>query len=597
MSSEIRNHDKTINLYLCTFTGFQNSISITMKKFFITFLIFCLAFTFKTNVYGQQINFPSAKKAWMHHETPSDAYQNNSNQNSKSSPAYKIRSYNFYATQVNINGFGGNIPNDAANEPSIAINPVNPLEMVIGWRQFDNINNNFRQAGYGYTQDGGETWTFPGVINPGVFRSDPVLGCNSDGTFFYNSLTVDAQGNYRCDVYKNVDGGFTWDNGTIAQGGDKQWMVIDQSGGIGDGNIYSFWTSFYSYCYPGNFTRSVNDGLNYEDCSPVDGDPSWGTMAVGPDGELYVAGAGYSGLVVAKSSNAQNPVSNVSWDFSTQVDLDGELTGWTNVNPEGLLGQAYISVDNSDGPGRGNVYVLASVQRNSNGDPGDVMFSRSTDGGITFDAPIRINGDLGFSNYQWFGTMSVATNGRIDAVWLDTRNDPGTVMSSLYYSYSLDQGITWSPNERLSDSFDPHLGWPNQNKMGDYFHMVSDNYNAHLAWAATFNGEQDVYYGRITPLDPTRVTSQEATHFTQLNSSPNPFSFQTTFNYHIPESCLVNLTIYDIYGKPVQVLANEIQTSGTHSIDYIPEKLSNGMYYCKLTTGTSVTTSQIMYLK
>jgi len=93
--------------------------------------------------------------------------------------------------------------------------------------------------------------------------------------------------------------------------------------------------------------------------------------------------------------------------------------------------------------------------------------------------------------------MSVAPNGRIDVVWLDTRDNPDTVLSSLYYSYSIDGGVTWSPNERLTQAFDPHLGWPQQNKMGDYYTMISDNDGAHLAWAATFNGEEDVYYGHI----------------------------------------------------------------------------------------------------
>ena len=64
-----------------------------------------------------------------------------------------------------------------------------------------------------------------------------------------------------------------------------------------------------------------------------------------------------------------------------------------------------------------------------------------------------------------------------------------------------DGGVTWSVNERLSDAFDPQLGYPNQDKMGDYFHMVSDLVGADLAYAATFNGEQDVYYLRIGDTD------------------------------------------------------------------------------------------------
>ena len=157
--------------------------------------------------------------------------------------------------QVNVDGGGYNIPNDAANEPSIAVDPLAPNRMVIGWRQFDNINSNFRQAGWAYSHDGGRTWTFPGVIDPGVFRSDPVLDFDANGNFYYNSLTVSGS-DYTCDVYVSTDGGVTWSNGTDAYGGDKQWMTIDRTGGMGEGHIYCGWTDYFSSC-AGSFTRST----------------------------------------------------------------------------------------------------------------------------------------------------------------------------------------------------------------------------------------------------------------------------------------------------------------------------------------------------
>src|SRR5438270_3582086 len=81
----------------------------------------------------------------------------------------------FTSYQVNVDTNGNNITGDAANEPSISVDPTNPGKMTIGWRQFDNVQSNFRQAGWGYTSDGGKTWTFPDVLERGVFRSDPVL--------------------------------------------------------------------------------------------------------------------------------------------------------------------------------------------------------------------------------------------------------------------------------------------------------------------------------------------------------------------------------------------------------------------------------------
>ncbi len=86
--------------------------------------------------------------------------------------------------------------------------------MAIGWRQFDTISSNFRQAGFGFTTDGGLNWTFPGAIEPGVFRSDPVLDSDSAGNFYYNSLTNSPT--FYCDVFKSSNGGATWDPGTFA---------------------------------------------------------------------------------------------------------------------------------------------------------------------------------------------------------------------------------------------------------------------------------------------------------------------------------------------------------------------------------------------
>jgi hypothetical protein len=311
-----------------------------------------------------------------------------------------------------------------------------------------------------------------------------------------------------------LDGGASWGNKTYAQGGDKQWMEIDKTNNSGNGHMYAYWNSSYSVCPPGSFTRST-DGSFFEDCITIPNDPYWGTLAVASNGDLFVGGSIGGDFLVARSSNAKIAGQIVTWDMTTNVSLDGYVGFGEGPNPGGLLGQTIIAIDTSGGPYQDNIYLLCSVERNSNPDPLDVMFARSTNGGVTFSSPIKINDDAGTSAYQWFGTMSVAPNGRIDVVWLDTRDNPGTVLSALYYSNSSDGGLTWSENERLSDYFDPHVGWPQQNKMGDYFDMVSDINGANLAWAATFNGEQDVYYSFITD---TTVVPVELLSFTATSN-------------------------------------------------------------------------------
>jgi hypothetical protein len=128
------------------------------------------------------------------------------------------------------------------------------------------------------------------------------------------------------------------------------------------------------------------------------------------------------------------------------------------------------------------------------------MFTRSTDRGVTWSAPVRINDDAATTNaWQWFGTMSVAPDGRIDVVFNDTRNSGQVNLSQTMMTYSLDGGQTWSTNVAITPQWNSFLGWPNQNKIGDYYDMVSDVQGAHLAYSATFNGEQDVYYAHIAP--------------------------------------------------------------------------------------------------
>ena len=428
------------------------------------------------------------------------------NPDTKTSEAFSFDTLGFFMRQVNVSLLGVNIQGDAANEPSIAVDPTNPERIVIGWRQFDNVNSNFRQAGYAYSINGGQTWVNRGVlIDPGNFRSDPVLDFDKYGNFYYNSLGVNNSEDMWTDVYRILDGGYDWDDGVYALGGDKQWMRIDRTEGMGSGNIYAAWTEYYSIC-DGNFTRSTDGGDSYEPCVNIVKTPYWGTLAVGPDGTLYQAGASYdygTGAVLVKSENAQNSGENVQWEFVSWVDLGGSVSAGTNINPQGLLGQVWVDVDKSGGPGNGYIYVMATVMPNGSYDKGDVMFTRSTDGGLTWDDPVKINDDNSTGNIQWMGTMSVAPDGRIDVVWLDTRDAPPghPHNSALYYSCSLDNGETFSVNRRLSPLFDPHLGYPQQDKMGDYFDMVSDIHGAHLAWAGTFNGEEDVYYGYITPSD------------------------------------------------------------------------------------------------
>jgi hypothetical protein len=220
---------------------------------------------------------------------------------------------------------------------------------------------------------------------------------------------------------------------------------------------------------------------------------------VDANGNLFIGGGDEgSQFWCIRSSNAQNGGLIPTFDQVTAVNLGGSIVSSGLINPEGLAGQIFLAVDRSGTATNNNIYMLASVQPTGATSGTDVMFVRSTDGGRSFSAPHRINDDpINHSKWHWFGTFSVAPNGRLDAVWLDTRNAANNTDSQLFYSSSTDGGDTWSGNIALSNSFNPFIGYPNQNKIGDYITIVSDNTGGNVAYAATFNGEEDVYYLRV----------------------------------------------------------------------------------------------------
>lgn len=147
----------------------------------------------------------------------------------------------YRSVQVNVDGSGNNILRDAANEPSIAISPVDPNRIVVGWRQFDSVLSDFREAGVSHSTDGGRSWSPEAVLQNGVFHSDPVLQSDADGGFYYFSLgepPPSTPRQYRVFLFKSVDGGVTWRSPVDARGGDKPWFAIDRTTGPGRGNVY-----------------------------------------------------------------------------------------------------------------------------------------------------------------------------------------------------------------------------------------------------------------------------------------------------------------------------------------------------------------------
>jgi hypothetical protein len=122
----------------------------------------------------------------------------------------------------------------------------------------------------------------------------------------------------------------------------------------------------------------------------------------------------------------------------------------------------------------GVVSYVYDSRNTSNGDPADVFYIRSTDGGVTFSAPFKLNTDT-TTRPNWQPNISAADDGSLLAVWYDgrefttcTKGDPATSCYRMWARKSTDNGLTWAADEAFSDVGSPLPGQPDGSIVTEY---------------------------------------------------------------------------------------------------------------------------------
>lgn len=82
-----------------------------------------------------------------------------------------------------------------------------------------------------------------------------------------------------------------------------------------------------------------------------------------------------------------------------------------------------------------------------------------------------------------------------------------------------------------------------------------------------------------------------------INIFPNPFNSITTIQYSLPEKNDMTLKIYDIFGKEIIVLANEIKALGNYEVLFEASDLNAGVYLCQLKTKEYINTKKMILIK
>ncbi len=132
----------------------------------------------------------------------------------------------------------------------------------------------------------------------------------------------------------------------------------------------------------------------------------------------------------------------------------------------------------------------------------------------------------------------------------------------------------------------------NSDPNGAYILRVSDNAAADTgsirAWSVT------IEYG-----SPVSVSSNSGVvdGYKLSQNYPNPFNPSTTINYTIPKSGLVSLKVFDISGREVATLVNEVKTAGTYNFKFNASSLSSGVYFYRLQANEFVDTKKMFLVK
>jgi hypothetical protein len=69
---------------------------------------------------------------------------------------------------------------------------------------------------------------------------------------------------------------------------------------------------------------------------------------------------------------------------------------------------------------------------------------------------------------------------------------------------------------------------------------------------------------------------------------PNPFNPTTTISFQLPAAGSARLAVYDLLGREMAVLAQGTMSAGRHEIRFDASRLSSGIYFCRLESGTFV---------
>lgn len=403
--------------------------------------------------------------------------------------------------------------NLADTEPSIAVNPVNPLEIVVvtfseGWGPG-------QPAPIWRSTDGGVTWAKLFILpQPSASSSAPgdqKVSFDSSGRLHVAELAFGLP-IPRCLIFRQTGAAGTNLSSGALYGDDQPHLDIDHAAMSPFlGRLYSPWLDFAPANERSTVTRSADRGVTVTNVGAGNNTsfPNRTTrISIGPDGKAYIIYKTREGSAGANFENAHFRVNRtddggLTWSAlgAAGVSVHGATavqTWFTNSFGNAAKGKvararssdAWISVD----PGDGDIYA-AYCDQDASGF-GQIFVARSTDFGATWTSTRVTDG----TKHSAFPEVAVASNGTIGVLYIDFDDSGASTIFRHRFARSFNNGVSWSHENLQNMDPGPLANASSGFLWGDYEGLTAQG----NAFYGVFTGES---IGRATrQLDPIFFT-------------------------------------------------------------------------------------------
>lgn len=103
--------------------------------------------------------------------------------------------------------------------------------------------------------------------------------------------------------------------------------------------------------------------------------------------------------------------------------------------------------------------------------------------------------------------------------------------------------------------------------------------------------------GVVVGVEQPQVAPRLPTSFALTQNYPNPFNPATSFQIHVPQTEMVSVKVFDLLGREVATLVNEVKSPGVHTVKWDASRLSSGIYLYRLEAGKFVNVKKMILMK